>query len=1097
MGRSCLLLIGFVLISFLGRSSHVLGGDVTWTCQGGDYVFQLAFYRDCNGADVSTISVNLDVWNHPTISQITLNYVSREDLSPICTQVPAGPSPLTCGVGPNGGSGLGAIEKIIYRSAPTSIPGTPPAEGWIFTYENFSRSGAVTNLQNPTTYGITLASTMYAIPSSPGGCVDNSPQFLQDPYFVSCVGDPYEYNMNAVDQDLDSLSVSFGDPMDHYNGQPYDPPNVPVPIPFEPGFTPSSPTPGTAMNAANVPAQVDANSGNLTFLSNNAGNFVIKVVVQSFRQGVLIAEVEREMQIIVQNCTGNNTAPVIAGPFGGLFETTVNAGDLVSFDLSSTDVELLQDGSPQNNHLSATGLLIGPNPTLPVGCAIGPCATLDAMPLITMPQGVTTNFNWQTSCNHLVNPYGFISEVIPFHFVFKVQDDYCPTPKVSYATVTINVVNPNVIPATQINCIQTDINGDVSLSWDAVVDVAGSFNEYQIHSVQSGLIASISNINTTSYTDPAVGQQEDYFIAVASGCFGNTLKSSDTVSNIHLTLNNPLNGTAILSWNDPSTPPLPSMNGYYHIYREYPAATWTLYDSVPYGTNLYIDTITICSVDLSYQIVLPNSPCDYTSNIVTGSFEDLITPDVPIIHSVSIDTATNNVIITWNENYQPDTYGYVIYEVDGNGVVVPIDTVWGISNTTYTDITNTSNGALTYTVAAFDSCWTSTIPATYQTSAKGLLNTTVFLDASLNICAHEVTLSWSDYIGWTGIDHYEIYGRKQGEPWINFGSTTNLNFIASVEEANTYCFVVEAVGVDGNLSFSNTFCLYVATPGQPAYNYLQLATVNGENVQLTHYIDISANIAEVSIQRMDEFGVYNEIARIPATSTTILYTDTDVDVHSESYSYQVQIVDSCFELGVASNIARSILLSIQNDDVAKLNYLNWNSYQDFDGSILGYNIYRGINGVFGGSPIATVPSGQYYFEDDVNSVVSTGRICYYVEAIEAMNSFGFSEASRSNRECIVLPPTIYIPNSFTPDGDERNDVFIPVLSDFDPSDYQFRIYNRWGQPIFTSNDPSIGWDGIVQGTNQMAANNTYLYSVTLIDGNGIEIFKRGHVNLIK
>jgi len=1097
MGRSGLLLIGFVLMSFFGRSSHVLGGDVTWTCVGGDYVFQLAFYRDCNGADVSTISVNLDVWNHPTINQITLNYVSRVDLSPICTQVPAGPSPLSCGSGPSGGSGLGAIEKIIYQSAPTNIPGTPPSEGWIFTYENFSRSGAVTNLQNPTTYGITLASTMYAIPSSPGGCIDNSPQFLQDPYFVSCVSDPYEYNMNAVDQDLDSLSVSFGDPMDHYNGQPYDPPNVPIPIPFEPGFSPLSPTPGPAMNPGNITAQVDANSGNLTFLSNNAGNFVIKVVVQSFRQGVLIAEVEREMQIIVQNCSGSNTAPVIAGPFGGLFETTVNAGDLVNFDLSSTDVELLQDGSLQNNHLSATGLLFGPNPTLPVGCAIAPCATIDALPLITMPQGVTTNFNWQTDCDHLMNPYGFISDVIPYHFVFKIQDDYCPTPKVSYATVTVNVVNPNVIPATQINCIQTDINGDVTISWDAVVDVAGSFNEYQIHSVQSGLIASIANINTTSYTDPAVGQQEDYFIAVASACYGNTLKISDTVSNIHLTLNNPNNGTAVLLWNDPVVPALPSMNSYYHIYREYPTGTWSLYDSVQYGTNVYLDTITICSVDLSYQIVLPNTPCDYTSNIVAGSFEDMITPDVPIINYVTIDTATNNVIISWNQNYQPDTYGYVIYEVDGNGVVVPIDTVWGISNTTYTDITNTGAGALTYTVAAFDSCWTTTIPATYQTSAKGLLNTTVFASASLNICAHEVNLTWSDYIGWGGIDHYEIYGYKQGEPWVNFGSTNNLSYTVSVEEANTYCFAIEAVDINGNRSFSNKVCMYVATPGQPTFNYLQVATVNGENVQLTHYLDISANTTEISVQRMDELGVYEEITRLPAATTTIQYTDTDVDVHSRSYSYRVQVIDSCFELGEISNTARTILLSIQNDDVAKLNYLNWNSYQDFDGSILGYNIYRGINGVFGGSPIATVASGQFYYEDDVNAVISTGRICYYIEAIEATNSFGFAEASISNRECIVLPPTIYIPNSFTPDGDEINDVFIPVISDFDPSNYEFRIYNRWGQPIFTSNDPAIGWDGIVQGTNQMAANNTYLYSVTLIDGNGIEIFSRGHVNLIK
>ena len=137
MARITALLLGIFLISFNGRTTHVLGGDITWKCQGGDYVFELVFYRDCNGADISTVSANIDVWNHPTLNQITLNYISREDLSPICSSVAGGPSQLNCGNGPNGGTGLGAIEKIIYRSLPIAIPGTPPAEGWIFTFQNF------------------------------------------------------------------------------------------------------------------------------------------------------------------------------------------------------------------------------------------------------------------------------------------------------------------------------------------------------------------------------------------------------------------------------------------------------------------------------------------------------------------------------------------------------------------------------------------------------------------------------------------------------------------------------------------------------------------------------------------------------------------------------------------------------------------------------------------------------------------------------------------------------------------------------------------------------------------------------------------------
>lgn len=1097
MKRLVILLIGFLFSFSEANASHVMGGDITWTCQGGSYVFQLTFYRDCNGADVNAVSVNVDVWNHPTISQIPVSFFSRTDVSPICSQVAGGPNPLTCGSGAFGGNGLGAIEKVIYRSAPMALPGTPPAAGWIFTYKDFSRNTALTNLQNPSTYGITLASRMYAIPNSPGTCVDNSPQFLQEPYFVSCVGDFYEYNMNPVDQDLDSLTITFGQPMDRYIGATYNPPVDPVIVPYESGFSVNSPTPGTTMNPGNIPASLDVNSGNLTFLTNNAGNFAIKLVTRSYRQGILIAEVEREMQLIVQNCAGSNNAPAITGPFAGSFTTTVNAGDPVNFDLTSTDVEFLQDGSPQDNLLSITGLLIGPNPTSNTGCAIAPCATVDAMPLITMQQGVTTNFNWQTTCDHLINPYGYVADMIPYYFVFKVQDDYCPIPKIKYATITVNVINPDVIAATPINCIQTAPNGDVTIQWNPVVDINSSFNSYEIHSVQSGLIATIPIINTSSYTIPAPGQQEDYFIGVASACYGNTLRYSDTVSNIQLLLNNPANGTAVLQWNDPINPALASMGNYYHIYREYPAGTWTLYDSVPFGQHAYLDTITICSTPLSYQVVLPNSPCDYTSNIVNDVFEDMITPDIPTIYQVSIDTASGFVNLSWSQNGQEDTYGYIIYTLDNNGFVIPIDTVWGITSTTYAHNTNVDNGPLTYTVAAFDSCWTATFPPSYQTSAKALLNTTTFLEADLDICANEVTLNWSNYIGWTSIDKYVVYVKRENDPWQSLGVASGNSFVVPVEADNDYCFVVEAYSSTLDTAFSNSVCIHVDVPSPPSFNYLQVATVSGSVVNLTHYVDNSDNIAAVSIQREDFSGNFVEIAQLPVSSNVVQYTDTEVNVDKYSYTYRVQVIDSCFKFGDISNIARTILLHTQIDDVAKEVYLNWSAYQEFDGAILGYAVYRGIDGVFSPTPLATVPNGQFYFNDDINSITSKGKICYKVEAIESINSFGFAESSRSNASCALLPPLIYIPNAFTPDGDLLNDIFIPVISDFNPDSYEFTVYNRWGQPIFQTNDPSVGWTGIVDGTNQMAANDIYLYTVSLRDGNGIEVLKRGHVNLVK
>ena len=535
------------------------------------------------------------------------------------------------------------------------------------------------------------------------------------------------------------------------------------------------------------------------------------------------------------------------------------------------------------------------------------------------------------------------------------------------------------------------------------------------------------------------------------------------------------------------------MNPYYHIYREYPSGVWSLYDSVQYGTNFYIDTIDICSVFLNYQIVLPNTPCDYTSNIEGDNFEDMIPPDIPELYNVTIDSLTGEVTITWNQNAQPDTYGYIIYVEDG-GAIVELDQVFGIGSTTYSYFPDLTQGPLTYSIAAFDSCWTTSVPPTYQTSAKCEVHTTMFLESTLNICDNSVDLIWNHYYGWDGIDHYEIYGHIDGQAWGNFGSTSDTTFLVDAVPGETYTFVIQAFSTDGKISFSSPTQIYIQSPGQPSFNYLQVATVVGDEVLLRHYIDNSVSVASISIQKWID-GSFTVIDQIPITSSTITYVDSDVDVQSQSYIYRVQVIDSCGRPGELSNEARTILLSIDNDEIEKINYVNFNAYHEFDGSILGYDLYRGYDGVFGGAPIATLGPAELSFVDDVSNVTSTGSICYRVEAVESMNVYNFAERSRSNDACVTLPPLIYIPNAFVPDG--VNKIFVPIISDFDPEGYDFTIFNRWGQVVFKSSMPGEGWTGVIQGTNQMATNDTYTYMLTVHDGDGIEIIKRGHVSLLK
>jgi hypothetical protein len=387
------------------------------------------------------------------------------------------------------------------------------------------------------------------------------------------------------------------------------------------------------------------------------------------------------------------------------------------------------------------------------------------------------------------------------------------------------------------------------------------------------------------------------------------------------------------------------------------------------------------------------------------------------------------------------------------------------------------------------------VPPTYQTSAKAPIHTTVFATPTLDICAREVNLNWTDYVGWGALDSYEIFGKWTGQPWISFGTTTGTTFNLPIQDGQDYCFAIKSVSTTGQESFSNVACIFTSSPSQPSYNYLQVATVNGDEVILRQHIDNSVPITEMAIERQIGTDPFEEIARIPVNSGTLTYTDQDVDVHSQSYVYRARVVDSCSNEGGISNEAETILLSVQFDSTAKISYLNWNAYRQFNGSVIAYNIYRGIDGVFSSSPIASVASHQLSYEDDMNAIISSGEICYYVEAIEATNVFGFNEISRSNEVCIVLPPLIYIPNAFMPDG--INKVFKPVLSDFDATDYNFVILNRWGQTMFQTNLYDEGWNGIIPATNREATAGSYVYIVSVKDANGVETLIHGHVNLLR
>jgi gliding motility-associated-like protein len=102
----------------------------------------------------------------------------------------------------------------------------------------------------------------------------------------------------------------------------------------------------------------------------------------------------------------------------------------------------------------------------------------------------------------------------------------------------------------------------------------------------------------------------------------------------------------------------------------------------------------------------------------------------------------------------------------------------------------------------------------------------------------------------------------------------------------------------------------------------------------------------------------------------------------------------------------------------------------------------------------------------------------YEVCLEAINEHGCSDLLCT--EIIVkLPPNVFIPNAFTPDLDGINEVFKPVMN-FEPNEYTFEIFDRWGELIFISTDPDLGWIGNVKNGGHYVQTEVYTYQVTVV-----------------
>ena len=288
---------------------------------------------------------------------------------------------------------------------------------------------------------------------------------------------------------------------------------------------------------------------------------------------------------------------------------------------------------------------------------------------------------------------------------------------------------------------------------------------------------------------------------------------------------------------------------------------------------------------------------------------------------------------------------------------------------------------------------------------------------------------------------------------------------------NSYSYKVE-------LRTNNGLNEFVGKSAWASSVYLSITPTDNQ-LTLSWTKQVPWNNTSFVIYRKNSADLFDSIA---VTNTT-QYVDTGL-ANETQYCYYIKTIGNYNLNNVKSPIINlsqencaapiddelpcSPQLSSNSDCNINLLSLNWNNpnltcANGID--IVGYRIYRSdsSNGIYELINIIDNPTTTK-FSSNLSSIAG----CYRITAIDS----SANESLSSNIVCIDYCPIYELPNVFTPNGDGLNDLFVPL----GPFNYRYVesidivIYNRWGERVFSTNNPDILWDGKHQNINPSLKN---------------------------
>lgn len=249
----------------------------------------------------------------------------------------------------------------------------------------------------------------------------------------------------------------------------------------------------------------------------------------------------------------------------------------------------------------------------------------------------------------------------------------------------------------------------------------------------------------------------------------------------------------------------------------------------------------------------------------------------------------------------------------------------------------------------------------------------------------------------------------------------------------------------------------------------------------------------------DSFRIYREDVNGDfewiGSATEPSYVDTGL-VNNTTYCYRVECIGGFDGAGISQDLinwSQTVcgdpidltppcppLFSIESDCALEVNQLMWQDVEGCADDLVAYAIYWAP--VLGDSLelfqiLEAGSNGSFTWNED--GVLGTIAGCFAMTALDSLlpgldGTMRRNESAGSDTVCVDNCPYYFLPNVFTPNGDNLNDRFESFPWKFVES-VDFRVYNRWGQEVFQTTSPSIEWTG-EHRDGGMCADGVYYYS---------------------